>query len=216
MLLLQPTIERLLQQDELIPHPVQSTIRFLEARGLSARFSRNPVAHGCEDAATKRLRNGRRGIPLADELKSLAGAYVTGGTAEHAFLCHIPANRRFDIRKIRAALCAPQRPRWLSAEGCGRLGIGFGRVNPFLDGMRHIFDRSLLGREGSMMTNAGDRTWAVEFDPADLIPSIQGAIVADVVVCDAISQDDNQLRPPEVDLIASRESQAGESAIVQI
>jgi len=67
-----------------------------------------------------------------------------------------------------------------------------------------------------MMTNAGDRTWAVEFDPADLIPSIQGAIVADVVVCDAINQDDNQLRPPEVDLIVSRESQAGESAIVRV
>jgi len=216
MLLVQPMIDKLLLQEELIPHPVQSTIRFLETRGVAAKFSRNPVAFGCEDASTKRLRNGRRGIPLADELKSLAGAYVTGGSAEHVFLCHIPANRRFDIRKIRAALAAPQRPRWLSAEGCQRLGIGFGRVNPFLDGLRHIFDRSLLGREGSMMTNAGDRTWAVEFDPADLIPAIQGAIVADVVVCDAINQDDNQLRPPEVDLSASRESQAGESAIVQI
>ena len=67
-----------------------------------------------------------------------------------------------------------------------------------------------------MMTNAGDRTWAVEFDPADLIRSIHGSIIADVVACEAISQDDNQLRPPGVDLIASRESQAGERAIVQI
>jgi len=215
MLLLQPTTERLLLQDELIPHPVQSTIRFLEARGLSARFSRNPIAHGCEDAASKRLRNGRRGIPLADELKSLAGVYVTGGNSEHVFLCHIPAHLRFDIRKIRAAVSAPQRPRWLSAEGCQRLGIGFGRVNPFLEGMPHVFDRSLLSRESSMMTNAGDRTWAVEFDPADLIRSIHGSIIADVVVCDAIDQDDKQLIP-SVDFIASRESQAGERAIVVI
>ena len=216
MLSLQPTIERLLQQDELIPHPVLSTIRFLEARGLSARFSRNPMAHGCEDAATKRLRNGRRGIPLADELKSLAGAYITGGTAEHVFLCHIPAHRRFDIRKIRAALGAPQRPRWLSAGGCQSLGIGFGRVNPFLDDVVHIFDESLPSRDGTMMTNAGDRTWAVEFCPADLIRSIHGSIIADVVVCDAINQHDKQSSRPELDLIASLESQAGESAIVQV
>ena len=215
MLLFQPTTERLFQQAELIPHAVQCTIRFLEARGVSARFSRNPVAHGCEDAASKRLRNGRRGIPLADELKSLAGAYVTGGYSEHVFLCHIPANRRFDIRKIRAALGAPQRPRWLSAEGCQRLGIGFGRVNPFFEGMSHIFDRSLLNREGSMMTNAGDRTWGVEFCPADLIRSIHGTIIADVVVCDANNQDDEQLRSPELDPIASRETQAVERASAQ-
>lgn len=213
MLLLQPTLDPLFQQDEFIPHPVQSTIRFLEARGLCARFSRNPVAHGCEDAATKRLRNGRRGIPLSDELKSLAGAYFTSGSSEQVFLCHIPAHRRFDIRKIRAALGAPQRPRWLSAEGCGRLGIGFGRVNPFLDGLRHIFDRSLLSREGSMMTNAGDRTWAVEFDPADLIRSIDGSIIADVVVCDTIDQHDTQVSHLELAPIASLESAAGERAM---
>ena len=148
MRLLQPTTGPLLLQDELFPHPVQSTIRFLETRGLSARFSRNPMAHGCEDAATKRLRNGRRGIPLADELKSLAGAYITGGTSEHVFLCHIPANRRFDIRKIRAALGAPQRPRWLSEEGCQRLGIGFGRVNPFFDGHATCLRPKLAEPEG--------------------------------------------------------------------
>ena len=216
MLLLQPTTELLLQHDELIPRPVQSTIRFLEERGVSARFSRNPVAYGCEDAATKRLRNGRRGIPLTNELKSLAGAYITCGSSEHVFLCHIPAHRRFDIRKIRTALSAPQRPRWLSAEGCQRLGIGFGRVNPFFAGIQHIFDRSLLNREGSMMTNAGDRTWAVEFCPADLIRSIHGSIIADVLVCDAIDQDDRQVRLSKVDLIASREAQARERAIVQI
>jgi hypothetical protein len=76
--------------------------------------------------------------------------------------------------------------------------------------MSHIFDRSLLNREGSMMTNAGDRTRGVEFCPADLIRSIHRTIIADVGVCD------KQLRSPEVDPIASRETQAGERAIVQI
>jgi len=192
MLALQPTTERLLQPDEVIPEAVQRTIRFLDAHGVSGRFSRNPVVHGCENAASKRWRDGKRGIALSDELKSLAGAYTTDGFAERVFLCHIPADRRFDIRKIRAALGASRRPTWLSPAGCERLGIGFGRVNPFFDGMVHIFDQSLLGREGTMMTNAGDRTWAVEFYPADLIRSIGEAVVADVVkLCFAMNQNDS-------------------------
>ncbi len=198
MLALQPTTERLLQPDELIPHAVQRTIRFLDAHGVSGRLSRNPVVHGCKDAASKRWRNGKRGIDLADELKSLAGSYVTAGCSERVFLCHIPADCRFDIRKIRVALGASRRPTRLSPAGCECLGIGFGRVNPFSEGIMHIFDESLLGREGTMMTNAGDRTWAVEFSPADLIRSIREAIISDVVKLHAaMNQNDDELSSHE-------------------
>ena len=130
----------------------------------------------------KAVGNGSRGIPVADELKSFAATVPGEGRRDEIFiLCHVPADCRFDFRKIRAVLKAPSRVKRLSPEGCEQRRIGYGRCNPFIAEATHVFDQSLFGKAGTMMTNACNRTWAVEFDPAAVIRAIDAAIAGDIV-----------------------------------
>jgi hypothetical protein len=176
-------VERLLYQHEQeVPPKVRNLVGWFRTHGISGWLSRNRIANGCEDAARKRLRNGRRGIPLADELKSFAATIPGSDRRDEVFiLCHAQADCRYDFRKVRAVLKAPGRVTRLSPEGCEQRRIGFGRCNPFVAEATHVFDRSLFTKAGTMMTNACNRTWAIEFDPVAVIRAIDGAIVGDIV-----------------------------------
>jgi aspartate/glutamate racemase len=64
--------------------------------------------------------------------------------------------------------------------------VGYGTVNPLADigTAIQVFDYELrrpVGVPGTVMTNAGDYTWAVEFDPAELVLKLEGARWADIV-----------------------------------
>ena len=181
MLITPPTTDGLLQPGEQIPTPVQQMLNFFVEFGIPARLSRNPVAFGCDDASTKRLRNGKRGIPLTDELKSIAVLCRDPDGIHNVALCHVPADRRLDLNKARLALHSTRRLTWIPPEECERRKIGFGRMNPFIQGVRHVFEVSLADRSGTMMTNAGDRTWAVEFHPADLVRVVPNALIDDII-----------------------------------
>lgn len=166
------------------PAAVRQTEAFLQAQGLWHVFSRNSPATGCRDAAARRWRLGKQGIPLYDELKTLCfAASLPEGV--RPVLLHARAHVRIDVAAAGALLGALAPLQRLAAADLEALhGIGYGTVNPFshpLDFI-HVFDRDLTRRytaPHTMMTNAGDRTWAVEFEPQQLMAALRhaGALV---------------------------------------
>lgn len=190
-------------QTERIPSDVVDAIEFLCGLGVAFKLSRNEPATSCQDAALKRNRDGKTGIPLADELKSMFGAYKDTEGVERPFLVHCRGHQWLDFQKLKRALGARKRPRRLSLTELSKLDLEVGLVNPFepwnfepsaspfrLDlkliaqGVEQLFDQSLLqqfGKSSTVMTNAGDLTWAVEFDPREFIAKLPGAKVVAVV-----------------------------------
>jgi len=133
----------------------------------------------------KRHRLGHTGIPIWDELKSFLGEYDYAFGVQY-FMVHCRGDRELDLEKVRAALTVDSEIRRVSLETAELLGIAYGTVNPFLEenGVIQIFDYELhhpLGVPGTVMTNAGDHTWGVEFDPAEFVVKLPGARWADVV-----------------------------------
>lgn len=150
-----------------MPMPVQRCVHRLQQLGTWYQLSRNDSATSCQDAARKRRRLGHTGIPLCDELKSYLGEY-DHGSGVGVFLAHCRGDRELDLRKVAATLGAAGEVRRLPIETASQLGAAYGVVNPFLvpGEIVQIFDRELrtpIGIPGTVMTNAGDHTWAVEF-----------------------------------------------------
>ncbi|MCA9706399.1 MAG: aspartate/glutamate racemase family protein [Myxococcales bacterium] len=187
-----------------VPAAVRKTQRVLRRLGVwydirsNANYAR---VRGCIEAAANRMRLGRRGVRLHDELKSYAGAAIVGG--EHRrFLAHCRADRCFSLEKIRGALGADALPRMLSAAEIEALGMGMGLVNPFVPcgELDQVFDdelRCFLNLPGTMTTNAGDLSWTVEFHVGEVIDAMRaregdGAVR---VVEGAIAQRDESIVP---------------------
>jgi hypothetical protein len=106
------------------------------------------------------------------------------------------------VRRLLGARAKPQLATTQELEG---LGLKHGTINPFravhetgsagpgaTGHAMDVFDLDILSRSPSpdtMMTNAGSLTWAVEFNPAELIAAIaktrEGVLVGDVGVPEA-------------------------------
>lgn len=175
----------LLDEGETMPPAVERCVRRLAAFNAWYQFSRNEPALSCQDAAYKRVRLGHKGIPLSDELKSFLGEYRTE-SGYQIFLAHARGDREIDFAKLRTLLGTSLEIRRASVEVAARLGIAYGTVNPFLmgDDVRQLFDlelRQRLGIPGTIMTNAGEHTWAVEFYPSDIVDSLPSAEWADII-----------------------------------
>lgn len=143
-------------------------------------------ATSCREAAFARQRLGVTGIPLSDELKTYLGVYEgPGGRTYVAVHCRAHHNRNDE--KIRGLLGAPV-AKVEAAELAGIFGLEYGRVNPF-ELARHsnvlqLFDASVVAdypAPNTMMTNAGDHAWGIEFHPEQLVEYLPRVIVADVV-----------------------------------
>ncbi|HEX9940685.1 MAG TPA: aspartate/glutamate racemase family protein [Thermoanaerobaculia bacterium] len=181
-----------------VPRTVLQTIGFLAERGVWWQLSRNYEAFSCRDAARKRWRLGHEGIELWNELKSYFGRFRNASGREQYFMAHCRADRMLNLERLGEALKAQGEPERLGDEEVQRLGLRYGLVNPFetwkqsvyeMDGplltapVLQVFDRELtrrLGVPGTVMTNAGDLTWAVEFDVVELVEKIDNAVVADI------------------------------------
>jgi aspartate/glutamate racemase len=175
-----------------VPGPVERTVRFLAAAGIWFQVSRNREARSCRDAAHKRSRLGHEGIPLWDELKSYLGAYVDATGRRRYVMAHCRGDERLRFDALAAALGAAALPERLDEADMAAIGMDYGLVNPFTPLQRagdavadvvQVFDAGLLRRigiPGTMMTNAGDFTWAVELYPDELIARIPGAMVAPI------------------------------------
>ncbi len=167
------------------PEAVKRCVRRLQDLDVWHNLSRNAPATGCRDAAHRRVRLGHQGIPLWDELKSYLGQYLNEGGEWRIFLAHCRGDRELDEVKLRQALGTEHVQR-LSAEAVEHLGVAYGLINPLFGAgeVVQIFDNELrqpIGVPGTVMTNAGHATWAMELHPAELVLKLPGACWADIV-----------------------------------
>lgn len=191
-------VESLLADGESVPDAVRRCARRLKQLAVWCQFSRNEPATSCQDAARKRNRLGHKGIPLWDELKSFLGEYYDSQGLRRVFLAHCRGDRKLDVDKLRHALEFAGEIRRVSLKTEERLWadhrVGYGTVNPLIEieGGVQIFDDELhhpMDVPGTVMTNAGDFTWAIEFDPAELVNTLPGARWANVIQPEMESED---------------------------
>lgn len=207
----------LLGRDEVEPPvAVVQTVRFLTARGVWHRLSRNAEARSCRDAARKRRRLGHVGIPLRDEMKSYF-ARVDDSAAPRYVMAHCRGDRQLDLDVLAAVVGTGRRLRRLTHEELAAFGLTYGLVNPFehwepnaLDGrfihapVLQVFDEDLLhplGTPGTVMTNAGDLTWAVELRAEELFAALlapRGDAPAPRRAAIATPEEDAPPRPPHL------------------
>ncbi|MGZ5440640.1 MAG: aspartate/glutamate racemase family protein [Thermoanaerobaculia bacterium] len=189
----EPALALLLGASEEVPRSVRRCAKRLSGLSVWHQFSRNEPAMSCQDAAQKRDRLGHRGIPLWDELKSFLGEYEdVEGT--RVFLAHCRGDRELDLGKVGDSLRAMGEIRRVTPEKAQLLGTAYGTVNPVLAEAEvlQLFDdelRRTLGVPGTVMTNAGDHTWAVEFDPSEFVAAVREAAWADIVLPQAEATD---------------------------
>ena len=182
-------LKPLLTGSEKVPKEVLRCAEKLLQIGVWHRFSRNEVATSCQDASQKRNRLGHKGIPLWDELKSFLGEFEDSAGSRKYLLAHYRGDREINIDKLRQVLDAQGKVERTFLDINSGLNAAYGTVNPFmaLNGVVHVFDYELhrpMGVPGTVMTNAGDRTWAVEFDPAELVLKLEGSRWADIIEAD--------------------------------
>lgn len=179
----------LLQKDELeVPDTVKATISFLASRNVWFNISRNKRATSCLEAAQRRSRLGKIGIPIWDEMKSAIYS-VPSSTGDRIILAiHCRGDRTVQEESIRAFLSLNSEIERMPADLVEqKLSMGYGLVNPFSEILDekviHVFDDdliSMIGVPGTLMTNAGDYEWGVEFYVAELAGRLKRAEVAKV------------------------------------
>lgn len=137
-------------------------------------ISQNSAATSCRDAAYKRQRLGHKGIPLYDELKSIAVKTVEEGSTRYILL-HCRANAFFNFEKVKKLLETSHEIIKLDPSELQRVFASeYGTVNPFHESQTliQIFDEDIFNFytiPQTLMTNAGDLNLAVEFDPFELV-----------------------------------------------
>lgn len=183
-------LQPLVLEGESIPQSVRRCAERLKEVGVWHIFSRNSPATSCQDAARKRNRLGHQGIPLWDELKSFLGEYHDVQGVRRIFLAHCRGDRKLDLDKLRSALQFAGEIRRVSLMNEARLWeahhAAYGTVSPMMEvgAEVQVFDYELhqpIGVPSTVMTNAGEHTWAVEFDPAELVLKLPCARWADIV-----------------------------------
>ncbi|MBY0429849.1 MAG: hypothetical protein K2Q10_01520 [Rhodospirillales bacterium] len=180
---LETQARRLLEPGERdVPPTVVETLSVCRLRGMWALLARNPAVYSCRDAANNRYRLGQVGIPLEDEMKSYLSEFRSPNGKRIFVMLHCRADRIIDFDKIKAAGLPIGDLRRAVISEIDDEALGYGLINPFRaeailpdKALFHVFDTGLFSDSsviGTMMTNAGDRTWGIEFHPQDLLAAI--------------------------------------------
>jgi len=191
------------QTEDCIPPSVNQIIKHCVDNGVGFILSRNDKALSCKDARSKRYRLGHIGIPLYDELKSIVFKGICLDGTECIIAAHsrghmsIDEHRLIELCRISASLSIMP-----EEELKERFGVEFGTVNPITLEINsngfvlNVFDTSITQTMSinldTMMTNAGNHTWAIEFNPDALMKSIKHRITG------IISTPDKELEPWEI------------------
>ena len=140
----------------------------------------------CREASFSRHRLGVDGIPLWDELKTHLGAYDTPEGPRYVAV-HCRAHQNRDDEKVAQVVGANVR-KLAPEELAAAFGMEYGRVNPFQLAERsdvlQLFDSGVLATYSApftMMTNAGDLAWGIEFHAREVVDHLPNARVADIV-----------------------------------
>jgi len=167
-----------------VPDAVLTIIKYCINNQVGFILSRNQHSGNCRDARNKRNRLGHLGIPLYDELKSCVLEGIDSSGSRVIFAVHCRAHKEFSIDAIvNIHNFVESTVKHLPEEELKSIfGMEFGTVNPILLAVRskekimQVFDESVaetIARyPGTMLTNAGNHTWGVEFDPVTLIEKI--------------------------------------------
>ncbi len=200
-----------------IPKNVNRVVDYFTKSGISFKLSRNEEAFSCRDAAQKRKRLGHTGIPLEDELKSYFGKFTNRKNNEQYVILHCRGDQEINESVATEIISSKTKIERLSGEELANIfNLEYGKVNPFnLDPLfmglpvLQVFDKSLLAKgrlPHSMMTNAGELTWAVEFKPKELIDVIDHKVIAQICYDDSMAA--NSL-PPQIGIITGNAPESG-------
>jgi aspartate/glutamate racemase/prolyl-tRNA editing enzyme YbaK/EbsC (Cys-tRNA(Pro) deacylase) len=174
-----------------IPHNVQDLSSLLKQWDLwhiITNNEHNQEAYDCERAVAMRTRLGNVGIPLWDELKSNLVYYDSHVERKYALL-HCRGNQKLEPSKVINVLGAEYTR--LPKEALRSVfNCEYGLVNPFnfatdFPDVEQIFDLSVMEDyfpPYTLMTNAGDMRWGIEFRANELVNAISSKRVADIVM----------------------------------
>jgi len=197
---------------ENIPERVRFALEFFDRHKLWSIVSRNSMATSCRDAANKRSRLGNKGIPLYDELKSLCVAMYRPSGRTYGLL-HCRAHEHFDLDAANKLLGGTRPLARLSSDELTALGgAGYGTVTPFSEASRfvQVFDtgiKSSYTPPHTMITNAGDLTWAVEFHPEEVISALSK--VTEVHVGNITKEQRSTERLPSIGILTGNGPESG-------
>jgi aspartate/glutamate racemase len=174
------------------PDSVNRIIAFANGIELWHSLTMNHEAMSCADAANKRNRLGNTGIPLCDELKSNVGYYCLNGERQFILL-HCRGNQKIDEQKV-SSLLGFEFNRLPNEELLSIFKCEYGLVNPFLfcldfPYVEQIFDFSILEDffpPYTMMTNAGDKCWGIEFKAKQLVNAVPQKRISNIITDDSI------------------------------
>jgi aspartate racemase len=206
-----------------IPNNVLTVIDFFSDNHIGFILSRNEHAGNCRDARYKRNRIGHTGIPLYDELKSFVGVSKDKNGREKIVAMHCRAHLAMNFERV-VKVCNLRNEIAVLPEADlqRKYNIEFGTVNPILLEVKsnhevlHVFDISVLKPvarfPGTMMTNAGDHTWGIEFDPVELVESIENKIIDSIAVPDTELEEfelPNRINPKTIGIITGNGPDSG-------
>jgi len=203
-----------------LPDGVKKIIDFFTANNLWFNLSRNVKALGCKEAANKRNRLGHTGIPLEHELKSFFGKFINAAGNEQYVIFHCKAHQELDHDKIKRALRAMKEVNKLSNEELKNVfHLGYGLVNPFTlnplfsdPPILQVFDKSLsinIIPPYTMMTNAGDLTWAIEFKPKELLDAVKHYRIEDIVTYTSANNRSAEQKRPKIGILTGNNPESG-------
>ncbi|MEW8193038.1 MAG: YbaK/EbsC family protein [Candidatus Thiodiazotropha sp.] len=161
--------------------PLKESIHVVQSLGIWARFSLNRNGNeveSCIDAARNRYRLGTYGIPLWDELKT--NVFRINRMHKQRFVAaHCRGDKEIDKELLRNTRGADHIERISSDLLQKKFEAQKGTVTPFrwsiVHKCDHIFDQDVFDgcQPGStMMTNAGDKRWGIEFNPHELVQGL--------------------------------------------
>ena len=170
------------------PKEVNSLGTFLNEKDIWFNISHNNLAMSCCDAANKRYRLGYTGITCFDELKSNFGYYIKNNK-KHYVLLHCRGTQKIDLKKVNFLLKA-EFIRLPKEELKNHFNLEYGLINPFLiakefSSIIQYFDSTVFTSflpPYTMMTNAGNHNWGIEFNPKELNKVIKSLVVEDIVL----------------------------------
>ena len=178
-----------------IPKYVKTVIQFCVNYEIGYIISRNNYAGNCREARERRYRLGHIGIPLYDELKSIVGKSKDSNGNELFIAMHCRAHMEIDFSTVKSMLNLSEDIVILSDEELKcKFDLVFGTVNPILlqsnanCNIVQVFDKNITipisKYPGTMMTNAGDHTWGIEFEPKELIKHINNKFIGEISILD--------------------------------
>ncbi|MCK5058887.1 MAG: aspartate/glutamate racemase family protein [Candidatus Aminicenantes bacterium] len=210
----------LLADETDLPDGVKKTIGFFIDNKLWFNLSRNVKALGCREAANKRNRLGHTGIPLEHELKSIFGKFINAAGNEQYVILHCKAHQELDYDKVKKVLRARREVNKLENDELADIfHMDYGLVNPFtLDPLfwetpiLQVFDKSLTINNlppYTMMTNAGDLTWAIEFKPKELFEAVKHYRIEDITTHISSNNRSANKKRPKIGILTGNAPESG-------